>query len=255
MKPEQHIPIENITVSGVESGIYYPVWINDWGRAHVNLDAPISLDGWLFLYGEATGPIEAIYIVDDYEDDPDLPKFLATKAYADAEKARASVELQTYLPKVGGLMSAPFTIKGDCEEFDLNSAITVEWAESKSDLFLKVEGGAIGSEEGGQVMEGPITLHSTFQADYNQSDAIPRFYLEDNISEVITTATLANEDLLSLEGDIIREHISVPEPQKSDEAANLGYLNKYLLKKTKEYFEGYLAEQEGNASQTGTSDS
>lgn len=233
MSISSYVPLEHITVSGGALPYnFYPIWVNDWGQASVNIDQPLTLEGWLLAGGNATGPILVNYADVDYENDPNKPFFLARKSYVDSQVNVKRTELNGYLLKTGGTLNSPLRLLSETTNPD--AAVTVDYVEKLASQYLRTES----LTESQQQVTGPITLHSTHTDDYAAQDAIPAKYVSDAIQQTVRNAeNLIGSDYLPTAGGTVKGHISVPTPVNDCHAATLGFLKKYLAEKKKEYFE------------------
>lgn len=237
-EPEKYIPLENITVSGIFPGEFYPIWVNDWGQAEVNTKYELSMEGWLLAGETATGVINATYADSDYENDPDAPLFLARKSFVDSEVEYTREILSEFLPLKGGILLSPIYLTEDPDEFDLDAAVTVGWVETQANLYLQNEGGTAGAEQGGQQMTGPITLYSDLSSAYNDLDAIPLFYLNQVTSDTFSDAlNEVTNQFIPLAGGTVTDHLTVPDPISDCHAANFKFLKDAIDRKVTEYFE------------------
>lgn len=237
MAISEYIPLENITVSGTFPGTFYPIWINDWGQAAVNTNYSLTLEGWLLEGGDATGPIIANYVENDYIDDPNFDYFLARKSYVDAQVSLKADELSSYLSKAGGILESPIKLS-DTTNVPDDAAVTVGYVDDIANLYLRTE--MIDGSE--QQMTGAITLHSTINEAYGELDAIPAKYVIDSISSIVSQASsVIGLDYVPLSGGTVKGHITVPDPVNDCHAATLKYVKEYLAQKTKEYFDAKIA--------------
>lgn len=229
MDNAQYIPLSDITVTGVFSQAFFPVWVNNWGTVSLNTDHGLGSSGWLLQGESATGSIVAKYDDNAYSLDPDLPYFLAKKSYVDNIYNTAVTNLSQYLPVSGGMLNKSLTLTAAPSQD--SHAVTNAYVQTVVSGFLRTKG-----LNGVQKMTGPVTAWSTLDGDYFPESAVPRSYVENSIAKAVTALNSSLEKYIKLSGDTVTGQLNVATPVNDCDAANFGYLKDYLAQKTLDYF-------------------